>query len=143
MEDNDNKKPWEIKELTTKDGKVVKVVTDSKGRPFIMQSFSFNSLTTPNGWLDPHPACQGLWYYTLLIKGQRLEELDPMQYDDVWPPRVQHAKELFKSIAMMYGVSPETMLKFWPRVDMQCVAMKSPKVHADLRHDKVPEIKTQ
>ena len=139
----ENKKAWEVKKVRTKDGGEVSIITDSKGRPIIMQAFSFNELTRPNGFLDPHPGCQGLWYYCVLIKGQRLEELDPLQYDDVWPPRVTMSKELFTSIALMYGIAPEVMVKFWPHVDMQCTMMGSPKVHADLRHDKIPEIKTQ
>lgn len=113
------------------------------GKPILMQAFMFNDLTAPNGFLLPHPACQALWYYTILIKMQKLEEVDPIQYDDVWPPRVRHAKELFMSIAMLYSTTPDMMLKFWPNVDMQCVSMKSPKVHVELRHDKVPEIRTQ
>ena len=137
------KKAWTTKEVNLPGGKSATVVVDSKGRPFMMQAFRFDALTKPNGFLDNHPGCQGLFYYTILIKGQRIEELDPLQYDDEWPPRIQHAKTLFTSIALLYGVAPETMIQFWPNVDLQCVSMGSPKVHADLRFDKVPEIRTQ
>ena len=44
-------------------------------------------------------------------------------------------RQLFSSVANLYGVEPEQMIKFWSNVDMQAVTMGFPKMQPGYRFD--------
>ena len=119
-------------------------LTDPKTKKHIVfQPELFPDVTMPNGWLHEDVGCQALWYYTYLVKRLLNDIEDTMQYDDVWPTHIKNARQLFSSVALLYGVAPERMVKFWKNVDMQCLIMKSPRVPKEFRFDDIPELRTQ
>ena len=73
------------------------------------------------------------------------ERFDTMQYEDEEREKHFHRDQhrLFASVATMYGVAPEQMLKFWANVDMQMRIMGGEPLPSGVRFDNVPEIKTQ
>lgn len=109
------------------------------------ESKRFDAYLAPEGYLVDEPGCHALFYYYLLARKTLEEtELDPIVYaDEAYP--TSNFKQLFSSIALMYGLQPEQMLPFWVNVDMQCHLLDLPKLpDVDrLRFNKIPEIKTQ
>ena len=105
----------------------------------------FPTLNIPRGWLVDNAACHALWYYATLTKKNIEHRLKDIQYEDEERERGFHADQfkLFKSVADMYGVAPEQMLKFWRNIDMQILMMGGDKLPSGVRFDAVPEIKTQ
>lgn len=88
----------------------------------------FSDYAPPNGFIPMERGAHALMYYALLARKQ-YEELivDPIFLEgseDLVPNFVQ----LFKSIAMAYGTTPERMVRFWSNVDMQFTMMKLPKL---------------
>ena len=108
-------------------------------------STRFDAYLAPDGFLGDEPGCHALFYYYLLARKTLEEtEIDPFVYEDEkWPE--SNFKQLFQSIAIMYGLEPEQMLPFWVNVDMQCDLLRLPKMpDVDrLRFNKTPEVKTQ
>lgn len=106
---------------------------------------TFRAYEAPRGWLKHDQACHALWYYYILAYNNYREHiLDPIVFEGD-PDVVPNFQQLFTSIATMYGVQPEEMVKFWPNVDLQCVIMALPKLpmNDSYRFSKVPEIRTQ
>lgn len=98
----------------------------------------------PHGWLANEKPCHALFYYALLaIKAQHQWEANVIVYEGNLTPD-PNFKQLFTSVATMYGVSPESMLKFWTNVDMQLVQMGSQGVpkKARYRFDSIPELRS-
>jgi|SRR6185437_7743296 len=82
-------------------------------RPIVFEAYN-----RPLGWLEPIPACHGLMYYSLVAKNAYEEVTkSPVLIGDKDP----HAdfRQLFKSIAFLYGCEPETMANFWPSIRLQ------------------------
>ena len=61
------------------------------------------------------------------------------------PDCVPNFRQLFTSTAIMYGVQPEQMIKFWGNVDMQCDVLGIGKLPDEdcYRFNVTPEIRTQ
>lgn len=81
----------------------------------------FGAYTVPNGALLPDMACQALWYYNLIGRNA-YEENDlghGIQYEHVPFTNRTDFLQLITSVADLYGVSIDAMIKFWPAVDLQ------------------------
>jgi len=92
-----------------------------------MQVKLFHGYDKPKGWLDPHIACQGLFYYYLIARRNYEEERAGIVLEGDDDP-VYNYTQLFSSIALAYNTQPEVMAKFWRNVDMQCWALQLPKM---------------
>jgi len=105
----------------------------------------FPDFTMPNGYLNKHHACQALWKYATLVIYIEYQQSDAvLKYEGDWPMDIKDYKQLFTSIATMYGVQPEEMIKFWVNVDMQLKIMGSKlRVPEEHRYNKAVEIKSQ
>lgn len=106
-------------------------------------------LIRPNGFLDGSREAHALWYYYLCAR-QTYEDKEHeffLEGSSVFgdKPLVPGYRQLFTSIANLYGVKPEGMAKCWDMVDMQCVSMHLPKMPDEdqYRHNRTGEIKTQ
>lgn len=104
----------------------------------------FDDYTAPSGFLNKHPACHALFYYHALAR-QNYENIveDPLFLEGHLDPEANFS-QLFASVAIMYNVEPETMIQFWPDVNMQCRALQMPMIPDEYRyrHNKVIEYKT-
>ena len=98
----------------------------------------------PNGFICPERECHGLFYYYLLAQNTFEREEDGYVLEGEID-FVGNYRQLFTTIATLYGVQPEKMVKHWECVDMQCVAVHLPKLKDidALRHNYTPEIRTQ
>lgn len=111
---------------------------------FRMPIYTF--LIAPNGFLTHDKECHALWhYYTLARKNYEEEFKDTLiLYEGDLDPKYDN-RQLFISIATAYGVQPESMIRFWPNVDLQCNVLQLPKLPDEdrFRFNRTPEIKTQ
>ncbi len=106
---------------------------------------TFEAYESPNGYLVHQSACHALWYYYVTASNNYREHIqDPIVYEGD-PDVIPDFRQLFTSIATMYGVQPEAMIKFWHNVDLQCdkLGVVRMPTHDKFRFNKVPEIKTQ
>ena len=110
------------------------------------QPIVFRNYLPPNGFLNDDPACHALFYYYLLAMKNYQAEFEGVElvYEGDRDP-VYNYRQLFSSIAMMYSVEPERMIKFWTNVDMQVAILGMPKLPMtnQYRFEAVPEIRTQ
>jgi hypothetical protein len=114
----------------------------SNARTMIGQHPYFADLNKPNGWLDPHPACHALFYYTILMK----KKLDEVKLDIRYagdPTMKLYPMNLFKSCSIIYGVKPEEMNNYQANVDLQCFAMGSPRLPDTYRFNQSWNISTK
>lgn len=104
----------------------------------------FRELEIPVGFLSRDPACHALWYYCCLIRNQMNERDETIRYEGDWPVDPEaNAKNIFKTVAFLYGIAPERMLKFWVNIDMQMAQLGANKMPHWARFDKVPDVRTQ
>lgn len=105
----------------------------------------FSALNAPKGFLNSDLACHALWYYATLTKKNMEHRFKAPQYEDEEREKDFHKnqKELFKSVATMYGVAPERMLHFWSNIDIQMTIMGGDRLPASVRFQTVPEVRTQ
>ncbi len=106
---------------------------------------TFVAYEKPRGWLTHDKACHALWYYYIIASNNYREHIaDPIVLEGD-PDVLPDFSQLFTSIATMYGVQPEEMIKFWVQVDLQCLKMELTELpkHDKFRFDKKPEIRTQ
>lgn len=106
---------------------------------------AFPQYLEPHGLLVDDRACYALFYYYLLGRKAYENSLgigDEIVYEGKLDPQYNFI-QLFKTIAMIYGVSEERMVHFWPQVDLTCVLNRLPKMpHGDkYRFNVKPEIK--
>lgn len=106
----------------------------------------FQGRMIPQGYLASDDACQALYYYSILAR--RMQERtsnDPnfaaILYEGELDENVNF-RELFISIAKMYGVQPERMEKFWLNIDMQLVSEGCPKLEGRARFQWKPVVDT-
>lgn len=106
---------------------------------------TFRAYEAPLGWLTHDQACHALWYYYITALNNYLEHIDDPIVLEGDPDVEPDFRQLFTSIATMYGVQPEQMVKFWRNVDLQCTIMALTKLPMNdkYRFDKTPEIRTQ
>ena len=102
----------------------------------------FLAYQKPNGFLCPERQCHGLFYYFLVASNARERELDGIVLEGQEDPKTNY-RQLFTTIANLYGSSPENMNNHWQCVDMQALALKLPKMNDPVvRQDKTPELKS-
>lgn len=119
------------------------VIKNKPGKTYVLSAPAFPQITTPNGFLDPDPACQALWYYyTIARKNYEEYEKDIFVLEGELDPQFDNF-QLFKSVSFMYGVQPERMLHFWQNVQTQCAVMHLPDLPEKFKYRAIPEIKTQ
>lgn len=78
-----------------------------------------------DGRLSREPECHALWYYYGMATKAYNDAKDNVVLEED-ASRVFNrdvAKQLFTSIANMYQVKPADMVKFWPIVQMQRIAL--------------------
>lgn len=122
--------------------------TNRGNRPkvtLVFEPIRFPRLNMPEGWLHDNAACHALWYYATLTKKNMAERFSTIQYEDEEREAGFHRdqRQLFTSVATLYGVSPEQMTKFWTNVDMQMRMMGGEPLPAGVRFETVPEVRTQ
>lgn len=103
---------------------------------------NFSEFVIPRGYLADHPSCFALFEYALMATRARKVELEGLIYEGEDDPQYDY-RQLFRSIAWKWGVPPESMVHYWPNVDMQFVAAGTSKVPEELRFAKVPSVKTR
>lgn len=88
----------------------------------------FSAYIQPNGWLDWQPESHALWYYYTRARAayERIV-LDPIVLVGEKDPQANF-KQLFTSVARIYGVEPEAMAKCWDLVDAQCDVLNLPRM---------------
>lgn len=81
------------------------------------------------GFLTDVPECHALWNYYLMARGTyELVELGTeIQYDDstITSTQTRYRQQL-ESCALLHGVEPEAMVRYWDDVDAQCILMQLP-----------------
>lgn len=106
----------------------------------------FEQYNTPNGFLAPATACHALFWYALIARRAYEENVQGWahQYEGNLS-NTTNFRDMYLSVAFLYGVTPEEMQRYWPAVDMQFVALNLPQLPKEdrYRHDSVPEFKTQ
>ncbi len=104
----------------------------------------YTQLLAPFGVLPRDISCHALWHYYITGMLNWEDERDPIVIVGTKDPTYNY-KQLFTSIATMYGVQPENMIPFWGVVDTQARLLNLPVMpNADrYRFNKTPEIKTQ
>jgi len=88
----------------------------------------------PNGFLDQHRESHGLFYYNLIARNTYEKHiLDPVVLEGEKDP-VHNFRDVFESVATLYGVQPEAMAKCWDMVDMQCQVLDIPTLPDEERY---------
>lgn len=94
---------------------------------------TFTSLLRMNGGRLPHkPGAMALWFYYLQAQRNWENEKDPIVYEGDRDPTYNY-KQLYTSIATLYGVSPEEMNGYWPIIDEQALILGLPLLSQKLR----------
>lgn len=103
------------------------VVKDSRVNTITMEPPFYSSLVKPNGFLLSSAECQALWHYFITASTNFDRQKDIIVYEGSADP-VFNYKQLFKSVALMYGADVNTMANHWANVDMQATVMGFPKM---------------
>jgi len=94
----------------------------------------YEQLVAPLGWLPRDISAHALWYYyTLARKNWEQENVNPIVMIGEKDPEFNY-RQLFKSIAVIYGILPEHMVPHWKSVDMQATAMQLPRLPDEERY---------
>ena len=101
---------------------------------YILAPPLYVDMVAPRGFLDQYRESHALWYYYTLAR-KAYEEIiaDPIVLEGDRDPTANF-RQLFTSIAKLYGVQPEAMAKCWPQIDMQCFALNLPKLPDEERY---------
>lgn len=117
------------------------------GLPFDPVVQLFPGYMIPRGYLTTARETHALFYYYLCARQKYENEegdhpLPVLEGHDDPDPSLAQYRQLFKSIARMYGVTPEAMAKAWDVVDKQCVKLRLPLMPdgEKYRHNGVPEL---
>ena len=116
-----------------------------KLRGITFNNFVFRQYEMPNGYLSPPLACHALWYYYLIARNNyERNSVDPIVYEGEPDPE-PNFRQIFSSIATIYGIQPENMVHYWTNVDMQCDALDLPRMPDEekYRFNQTVELKTQ
>lgn len=96
------------------------------------------------GALVDQPGCHALMYYAL-IQSKNVFEADGGKKATAFEgdrDSESDAFQLFQSIALAYGTTPEEMVRFWKVVDAQFDLLGFKPLGDPWRFDTVPEIRT-
>lgn len=105
----------------------------------------YDQFNMPNGWLVDKPACHALFYYACLAAKHVQNVADNITYEGEISAegRGFDARSVMKSVALMYGVQPEEMIRFWSNVDFQFDTLGSRRLPTKFRMAAVPELHTK
>jgi hypothetical protein len=97
------------------------------------------------GFLKDVPECHALFHYYLLARKsyEQVELGFEVQYDDSMIVSTQtHYRAQLESVATMYGVDPDSMVRYWDCVDAQCIMLDLPFLPKGERYrfNEVPKI---
>jgi len=108
----------------------------------------FTKYITPNGVFPigtkDNIGIHGLWYYYISALEIYKFVIDDIQYED--EPNKEdmfNLSQLFTSTAVLYGVNPEQMTRYWELIDEQAEILELPILPDSFKFNTVPEIKTQ
>lgn len=103
----------------------------------------FPELIAPNGFLSPTRESMACWYYYVLARRNWEECKDALFIEGHDDPSFNF-RQLFTSIAKIYGVEPEGMAKCWKGVDLTAFALGLPQLPDEERYrfDRVEVITT-
>jgi len=102
----------------------------------------FMDYVKPNGWLEKDTTCHGLFFYYLMARKAYEDNIkDPIFIEGDIDLEVNF-RQLFTSIARLYGTRPERMVRFWSHVDMQVMALKLPKLPEQYKFNSEIRVKT-
>lgn len=88
----------------------------------------------PYGFLDQHRESHGLFYYNLIAHyTYEMHVRDSLKLEDE-PEEQPDFRNIFESVATLYGVTPEAMAKCWDMVDMQCQVLEIPTMPDEERY---------
>ena len=123
----------------------MKAKSTSKGIDIHFRPPVYSKYVVPDGYLTSDMACQALWHYYLSARITYEKFVQKIIVFEGEPDPQVNFQQLFTSIAMLYGVAPESMIKFWSNIDAQCIRLHLPKLpdSDEFRFNKVPEIRTQ
>lgn len=102
----------------------------------------FTAYIVPYGYLDSNRESHALWYYYVVARqAYETHVLDQIVLEGDKDP-VANFRQLFTSVARMYGVEPEAMAKCWDRIDAQCDLINCPRMPDEERYrfDRVQSI---
>jgi len=108
----------------------------------------FTKYITPHGVFpkgtEDNIGIHGLWYYYISALEIFKFKIDGWQYED--EPNKEdtfNLQQLFTSIALLYGVNPEQMTRYWGLIDKQAEILDLPTLPDSFKFNTIPEIKTQ
>lgn len=81
----------------------------------------FAQYIAPKGELVPAPACHALFYYYTCAIQTYKEQIETIKLEQ--DRSAYNYFELYKSVALLYDVSPDAMQRYWPLVDRQARAL--------------------
>lgn len=88
----------------------------------------------PHGYLDSSREAHGLWnYYLCARNAYETQVVYPLSFEGERAAEPDY-RQLFTSLANVYGVEPDSMAKCWDMVDMQCVSLDLPKLPNEERY---------
>lgn len=102
-----------------------------KDQPVAIQLFP--ELIIPNGFLSPIRESMACWYYFVLARRNYEVQQDAIFYEGHRDPDFNY-RQLYTSIAKMYGVEPEAMAKCWGEVDKTAFALGLPLLPDEERY---------
>ena len=79
----------------------------------------FPEYIIPNGGLTNDRTTHALFYYYILAMQAYDQEKNGIVYEGDKDPEFNY-RQIFTSVAKLYGVAPEAMEKCWPSVDTTC-----------------------
>ena len=102
---------------------------------FQVEITMFQDWVIPNGELDWAVETHALMFYNLnAYRTYDMYEInDPLIYEGEDDPRCNY-KQLFESIAALYGVDPNAMNRRWPMIDNQCLIMGFPLLPKETKY---------
>lgn len=107
----------------------------------------------PDGFLVREMACHALWYYYIIALGARKvvgsgPESQIIEYDaetsvvssmPLWMDKRYNAQ--FESVALLYGVNPNSMKAYWPNVKLEIARLGLTPVPSEIEnltgHDRI------
>lgn len=112
----------------------VSLVTSNKP-PITFEPILFPGYIVPNGFLDRNRESHALWFYYLHARGtwENNVQNNPWVYEGDLDPGFNF-RQLFNSIALIYGVEHSAMAKCWPMIDLQCLALQLPTLPDEERY---------
>lgn len=107
---------------------------DKKFDKLVFDMPVFPEYEAPNGFLDNYLESHALWYYYLLARNTWERQVDkPIVLEGEKDPE-PNFHQLLQSIAHVYGIKLEGMVKCWPQIDKQCELLGLPKLPDEERY---------